>query len=125
MSAAPASRGGEDSDLLQRNADSVAVLELDHDMLLQHFVIDDASVAARAAHAASAARKLGLELGVRVVFVSQAAHEATAAPRDLRRIERRLLILRHLHRDGRERLEEAPAAELAAARVHRSEELRL
>src|SRR4030042_898915 len=57
-----------------------------------------------------------LPAGVRIVLVDQAAHQPPADPGELRRVERQLLVLRHLDRDRLEVAQEGRAAELPAAR---------
>jgi hypothetical protein len=49
-------------------------------------------------------------------FVPQATLQSTAHPRQLRRVQAQVLLLRHLDRDGLEGLKERGAAERPAAR---------
>ena len=62
----------------------------------------------------------GREIGI--VLVGQAAHQAAAGAGDLRRIERKVLVLRELQRDRLDLAQPGGAAELAAAAADPTQE---
>src|SRR5262249_41561775 len=62
-------------------------------------------------------------LGVRQL-VPQTALQPAAQTRKLRRIQAQILLLRHLDRDGLERLQKRRAAERTAARAVAADDLR-
>jgi len=59
------------------------------------------------------------------VLVDQAAHQPPADPGELRRVERQLLVFRHLDRDRLEVAQEGRAAQLLAARADAANRARL
>ena len=101
------------------------VLEVDAHALAQDVDVADAAHALGRRDALAGARQHLGGLDVVGVLVDEAALEAAALARDLRRVEREVLILRHLDRDGRELRQERRAAELAPARADAAHHLGL
>ena len=77
--------------------------------------INDDSRAFRGTNACLVLGKTLAKFFVRRVFVTEAAHQASAATGDLQRIERRLLDLRRAHRNRLENLQEVLAAAVLTA----------
>ena len=60
-----------------------------------------------------------------ILLVFEAAHQAVAQAGNLRRVERKILLLRHLDGDRREIAQKRPAADRPPARADSAEHLRL
>src|SRR6185436_16040477 len=108
--------GARRDQIVQRRLDQRAVVAAtDDDGLAEHVVARDDAVALDALDGRVDLRERAAELDVRLVLVAEAALEAPAHPRELRRVERQALLLRHLDRDRLELLQPRRAAQLPPA----------
>ena len=96
------------------------------DRLFQHIDLGDlAEIAVRQLHRISLFRHLGIQVSVRIRLIDEAAHQPAADTADLLRIQRQILLLRHLDGDRDEIRKPGMAAERAAAGPHAADDLRL
>ena len=102
-----------------------AVIELHLADAAQHLGRDDLAAALGGIDNAALTRRDLLELGVGLVLVFQAAHQTAAYTGDLRRIERKVLVLGHVDGDRMEVVEVGRAAQLTAAAAEAADHLRL
>src|SRR6185369_4042781 len=126
--ASPASRslGTLLDEVLERDLHLDPVVRATHRRgLPEHVLAHDLAVALHRRHARADARQPAAKLEVRVVLVPQAAFEPPAHARELRRVQRQSLLLRHLHRYRLKLAQPRGAAELPAAGADAPDHLRL
>ena len=102
-----------------------AVIELHLADAAQHLGRDDLAAALGGIDNAALTRRDLLELGGGLVLVFQAAHQTAANTGDLRRIERKVLVLGQVDGDRMKVVEVGRAAQLTAAAAEAADHLRL
>ena len=104
------------AEFLNRHRDlSPVFLQLDEDELNENLAVQHDAGAFRGPDPRLPMRQPFLEIVVGLVLVAKTAHQSAASPRDLQRIECRLLHLRGPHRNGFQHLEEILATTMLAA----------
>ena len=101
------------------------VVELHLAGAAQHLRGNHLAAAFRRINDAALTRRDLLQFGIRLVLIFQAAHQTAAHTGDLRRIERQVLILRHVDGNRMEILEVRTAAQFTAAAAQTANHLRL
>src|SRR5262245_15375290 len=101
-------------EILERAFHDDVVLDAHQDSLLQQDLLDHLALALQRLHPAADLRERASERDVGLVLVAEAALQPAAHPRELRRVQREVLCLRHLDRDRVELAQPRAAAELAS-----------
>ena len=101
-----------------------AVVQLHLAGAAQHLGRDDFAAPLGRIDDAALLRRDLLQLGIGFILIFQAAHQAAAHARNFRRVERQILILRHIDRNRMEVLQIRAAAQLTPASAQTADHLR-